>query len=80
MPTGAISDGEANDIRARLRAVEDDAILAQSAADKAAHANALHEAVCAARYRNIILLILGLAAANSVAALPHLAAILAFLK
>jgi hypothetical protein len=67
-----ISDGEARDVRARLRSVEIEAATAKSEI-------ALHEATCSARYRNLVLLILGLAAANSVAAFPHLAQILPYL-
>jgi hypothetical protein len=73
MTVSPISDGEAVDVRARLRAVEVEAAHAKSAVE-------LHEAVCATRYRNLVLLILGLAAANSAAAFPHIAQILAFLK
>jgi len=68
-----ISDGEARNMRDRLRAVEKDAAEAQTAIE-------VHEATCSQRYRNLVLLILGLAAANSVAAFPHLVQILAFLK
>lgn len=66
-----ISDGEARDLRARLGLVEKEA-------SKAASEIAVHEATCSARYRNLVLLILGLAAANSVAAFPHLLQILPF--
>jgi len=70
---GPISDGEASHMRERMRLMELRA--------EAAHArHDVHEAVCSARYRNIILLILGLTAANSVAGFPHLVQILAFLK
>jgi hypothetical protein len=68
-----ISDGEAQSMRSRLWAVE------QTAAD-AEREIKVHEATCAARYRNLVLLILGLAAANSFAAVPHIAQILALLK
>jgi|HubBroStandDraft_6_1064221.scaffolds.fasta_scaffold1309276_1 hypothetical protein len=72
--TEAISQGEAQSMRDRLRDVEKEAAEAKSEI-------AVHEATCASRYRNLVLLILGLAAANSVAAFPHLSQIaLAILK
>ena len=68
-----ISEGEARSMRDRLLAVEREASAAKSEI-------AVHEATCSQRYRNLVLLILGLAAANSVAAFPHITQILALLK
>jgi hypothetical protein len=73
MTVTPISDGEAQNMRARLWAVE------KTAAD-AAREIEVHETTCAARYRNLVILILGLAAANSFTAVPHIAQILALLK
>jgi hypothetical protein len=73
MTGNSISEGEANSMRERLRAVEVDASKAKTQID-------IHEATCSTRYRNLVLLILLLAGANSMAAFPHITQILALLK